>query len=203
MKEHKKTFRERRMQISRAALQIIARQGVGKLTTARLAREVGLSEAALYKYFASKNEILYFALEFVHDMLADKMAQIMNGDGGPMEKLAGLIRFQFAFLQENQGIPRVIFSEQLYIGDQLLKEMYLKTINKYFSFLRGLVEEGIKGGVFRNDLEPDMAATACMGLVQTTVFRWSLAEDEMDLTGRADKIIAYLKDCWECRGGTG
>ncbi|AGL00612.1 TetR/AcrR family transcriptional regulator [Desulfoscipio gibsoniae] len=196
MKYHRVNTGDRRLQIARAALQIIAQQGVGRLTTARLAREVGLSEAAIYKYFDSKDDVLYFALKFVHDTLTSKMEQIISGKGDPVEKLIKLIQFQFAFLGENQGVPRVIFSEQLYLGNNELRQMYLQTIDKYFLFLQRLVKEGIHEGIFRKELDPEMAATACMGLVQTTVFRWSLTENKTDLNSKVNQIISFLKDCW-------
>jgi AcrR family transcriptional regulator len=200
MKQPRVDTGERRMQIAQGALHIIAQHGVGKLTTARLAREVGLSEAAIYKYFDSKNDILHFALEFVHDALTSQIERITAGLGGPMEKLSKLIQFQFAFLREHQGVPRVIFSEQLYLGNNELREMYLQTIDKYFLVVQRLVEEGIQGGVFRRELDPEMAAAACMGLVQTTVFRWSLAGNQTDLSSKANQIIAYIKDCWGYEG---
>jgi len=174
----------------------IAKQGVGKLTTKRLAKEVGISEAAIYKYFESKNDILVFALKFVQENLHKKITEIDSDTGDSLQKLLRVIRFQFNLLEENQGIPRVIFSEQIYLGSHLLREMYLQNINGYYAFLHGIIQEGIEKGTFRKDLNVDMAATSCMGLVQTTVFRWSIEGNGKGLINRADEIIDYLRKCW-------
>jgi len=186
----------RRRQIIQAAMKIVARQGVTRFTTARLAKEVGLSEAGIFKYYSNKEEILAEAMEFVHDTLAQRVQSILNLDIPAKNKLWEVLNFHLTFLEENQGIPRVVFSEQLYLGAPGLKEKFLSSMDRYFNLLKNLAAEGVKEGIFRPDLDLDMAVSTYTGLVQTTVFRWSLDDFSWSISGRAHRIYNYLLDSW-------
>lgn len=124
------------------------------------------------------------------------MEKIAAGEGGPVEKIAGIVRFQSAPLRENRGIPRLIFSDQLYLANDSLRRLYLETTDRYLGFIRSLVEQGIQDGTFRRGLNLELAAATCMGLVQTTAFRDSLGENEEDMSDKADEIVSFLVKCW-------
>jgi len=187
---------DRRKQIIEASLKIVSEQGVTKFTTARLAAEVGISEAGIFKYFRSKEEILAEALEFVHDTLAQRVQTILVSDMPVKDKLRKVLSFQLNFLEKNHGIPRVVFSEQLYWGNHGLKEKFIASMDRYFNLLKKLATEGVREGVFRPDLDLDMAVSTYAGLVQITVFRWFIDDFKWSLSGRASKIFDCLLKSW-------
>ena len=70
----------RRDQIMQATLKIIARKGVSSLTTAALAREVGISEANLYRHFRNKDEIYMATVTQVQEMIAKNLENVLADD---------------------------------------------------------------------------------------------------------------------------
>ena len=85
--------KKRRQQIIEAALRIVAQKGVTRFTTARLAQETGLSEAGIFKYYSTKEEILGEALELVHHTLAQRVKSILEKDLPAREKVWEILNF--------------------------------------------------------------------------------------------------------------
>src|SRR5574337_852502 len=94
----------RRDQITQATLKIIARKGVGSLTTSALAREVGISEANLYRHFKNKDEIYMATVRHVQQMIGKNLEKILAGEGDPIALLKRFFTLQVKLMEKNSGI---------------------------------------------------------------------------------------------------
>ncbi len=190
---------ERRTQIVHATLEIVSEKGFGNLTTAEIASRVGLTEGAIFKHFSTKSEILQEVLLYIRRTLLP-MANSMAGEDLPPEaKLEKILQAKFNFFSNHPGVPKIIFSEQVHLSDESLREILLTTVRGYSKAINDIILEGIEKGCFRNDIDPALATEAFQGLIQVNVFKWSLSGHAWDLAGSVGKIIDfYIKTLKPC-----
>lgn len=101
---------ERRRQIADAALKIIAERGLGRFTTQAIAAEIGVTDATLFRHFASKEDIVLAALDRVEERLFEGFPP---EDADPLVRLERFFRFRASLVGANPVIARLAFSEEL------------------------------------------------------------------------------------------
>jgi AcrR family transcriptional regulator len=143
---------ERRRQIVRAVNQVVAEHGVGAATIARIAATAGVSEGALYVYFASREEMLKAAL----DDLFGQMAEII--DSAPQEDAVEALRAIAGRHSDVMKTAREAFTtpwiEFIAGGNQVgLREAIAGTQSQAFAKILGIIERGQAAGRIRRDLD--------------------------------------------------
>lgn len=176
----------RRGQIVQATLKIIARSGVSSLTTAALAREVGISEANLYRHFRSKDEIYTATVVQVREMIANNLEKVLADGSEPVVLLKRFFMLQVELMEENSGIPRLMFSEELHVH-QHMREKILHTMYGVSEKLASLVRNGQKAGSIRKDMDALTTALMFVAMIQGLAFRWSLGGFSFSLSKEAAK----------------
>lgn len=101
--------RIRQQQVIQATLEIISQKGVSGLTTAEIARQVGIAEATIFRHFATKEEILAATICHIRDSLLSWSRDRIAKPGSSMGKLGDILRFHLELFERNSGIPRIIF----------------------------------------------------------------------------------------------
>ncbi|MGB5108418.1 MAG: nucleoid occlusion factor SlmA [Formosimonas sp.] len=107
---------ERRIQILQTLAHMLENPAGDKITTAALARALDVSEAALYRHFASKAQMFEGLIEFIESSLFGLLNQISQSDAPALEQLKKMLHVQLAFAHKNPGMVRVL------IGDALTNE---------------------------------------------------------------------------------
>jgi AcrR family transcriptional regulator len=109
MAEHKPA-EQRRREIADAALKVIADQGLARFTSTAIAREVGVSDAALFRHFASKEDIVLSAIDRVEEILFTGFPPVADD---PLERLGRFFQGRIEVMRRNPGVARLVGSEQL------------------------------------------------------------------------------------------
>jgi len=182
----------RQQQIIRATLKIVAQRGISGLTTAEIAREVGIAEGTIFRHFASKNEILLATVRYIRDTLLGWSQDRVAGGGEPLEKLGDILHFHLELFEQNSGIPKIIFSEQVHLHDEKLRQLMSETIGEYMELMGTIIREGMEKGQFKPDLDVFMVVAAYLGLVQVSLLRWSLGGCQSSLTESHGRILHFL-----------
>lgn len=154
---------ERQREIARTALAIIAEEGLGRFTTAAIARRLGLSEGALFRHFKSKRDMVVAAIELVEEMFFQDFPP--SGDD-PLDRLGALIRQRLAILERHPFLVRLIFSRQLAQasgpgGSELVGRMQSRTLE----FIRSCLVEAEAKGLLREGLHADELTVIVFGAV--------------------------------------
>ncbi len=183
----------RRAQIAQAALRIIGSRGVGALTTAAIAKEVGISEANLYRHFKNKDEILNAMTEQIGAGLEENLSGVTTGP--PVARLKKIYKLHLEYIEKNDGIPRLVFSEQLHMRQPHIREKLLGKINAYSLKLSGIIKEGQKGGLIRKELNPPALSLMLIGMVQVTTLKWSLSGFSFSLVDEGMKLWKDYEKC--------
>ncbi|GAB4258586.1 TetR/AcrR family transcriptional regulator [Thermincola ferriacetica] len=186
----------RKKQIIKATLGIIAEKGVSGLTTAEVARRVGFSEAALFRHFPNKLQIIKATMVDVHESLLNGIQTIISKNTGPLNKLEEILKFQLTFIEENKGLPRILFSDELHLGDKELRQTIMKRHEKYLETIMSVIAEGVALGIFRGDLDIKMGAKTFFGLIQTSIFTSFMTDFDVSLLQQFEPIARFLRQCF-------
>jgi AcrR family transcriptional regulator len=100
----------RRREIADAALRIIAEQGLGRFTAMAVARETGLSDGALFRHFASMEDIVLAAIDRVEEILFEDFPPAAPD---PLERLGAFFLRRVAAIAAHPGVARLVVSEDL------------------------------------------------------------------------------------------
>lgn len=110
MKRTRKSTEERQLEIASAALAIVCERGATHLTTAAIAKEVGLAEGSVFRHFDSKEAIVMAAIKRLDDIL---LSALPPPSDDPLERLGQFFEARIPIIAANPGIPRVLFTDEL------------------------------------------------------------------------------------------
>ena len=103
----------RRQQILEALAHMLEVSPGERITTARLAREVGVSEAALYRHFPSKAKMFEGLIEFIEDTIFTRVNIIANDNRSALDRCEKILGLLLAFSERNPGITRILTGDAL------------------------------------------------------------------------------------------
>ncbi|MFM8677701.1 MAG: nucleoid occlusion factor SlmA [Burkholderiaceae bacterium] len=107
---------ERRLQILQTIASLLQEGAAEKVTTAALAAKLSLSEAALYRHFASKAQMFEGLLDFIEETIFSLINQIESRPGAPAARAREIVLMLLGFAEKNPGMTRVL------IGDAIVNE---------------------------------------------------------------------------------
>src|SRR4026208_438166 len=119
---------ERRLEILKALAQMLEAPKWEKITTAALADKLGVSEAALYRHFASKAQMYEGLIEFIESSVFTLANQITAGEADGERQAAHLVEMLLAFAEKNPGMVRVRTGDAL-VGEH---ERLQVRMNQFF-----------------------------------------------------------------------
>jgi TetR/AcrR family transcriptional regulator len=117
---------ECRIQILQALAAMLELPGAERVTTAALAARLQVSEAALYRHFASKAQMFEGLIEFIETSVFSLLNQITDGPHPPLDKARRMITVLLQFAERNPGMARVMVGDALvFENDRLHQRMNL------------------------------------------------------------------------------
>jgi TetR/AcrR family transcriptional regulator len=131
---------ERRLEILKALAEMLEAPKWEKITTAALAQKLGVSEAALYRHFASKAQMYEGLIEFIESSvftLANKIAEDEADGRAQCEKLVEML---LAFAEKNPGMVRVMTGDAL-VGEH---ERLQARMNQFFERFESTLKQSLR-----------------------------------------------------------
>ncbi len=185
MVQRRETAAVRQTQIIDAARRVIVKYGSEHVTIKRIAREVGISEANIYRHFKSKKQILSLLVAEIEEALLGDLEKETSTDGrGTLATLEILLKNQISSIEQKRGITFQIIAEIVSLGDKRLNKKVSDTINKYIERLKELLARGITAGDVRPDVDLEAAATLFFSMVQGLVNIWALSNYSFNLEAK-------------------
>jgi AcrR family transcriptional regulator len=147
---------ERRDEILALAAEILADTGDASTTVREIADAAGILSGSLYHHFDSKESMLDEIMHgFLDDTVAKYRATVAEG-GDPLDVLKALVREAFGSLGANPAALAVMINEFNFLV-QFPRFAYLREgADETERLWAGVIEDGMKTGVFRNDIDPRM-----------------------------------------------
>jgi len=172
----------RQQQIINAAGSLIFKYGSEHLTVKKIAKEVGISEAAIYRHFKSKKSILSFLLRHIEEALLRDISPESAGTGPvTLDTIEKTIRNHFSMISMRKGISFQVIAEIISLGDRKLNKQASQTIDNYISRLKELLVEGRRDSAIREDIDMEASATMLFTFIQGLVNIWALSDGSFNL----------------------
>lgn len=184
---------KRQMDILDAAIKIIARKGYRELTTKNLAKELKLTEAALYRHFKSKNALVEMLLSYFGEISAQVLESIRDHNLSPWEKVEGFVMNRFELFCLNPDLGTVIFSEELFRNDMELMEHMRSIMHGHRNEIIGYIREAQAAGQVNPTCDPDQIFRIVVGAMRFTVTQWVLSGHSFNLVEEGQKLFSTLK----------
>lgn len=146
----------RRQQILEALAGMLADEPGAKITTAGLAKRVGVSEAALYRHFPSKGKMFDGLLDFVDEAIFSYINRIMKEDVSSAVKLEKTLGLLLGFAEKNRGIACVLNGYAL-AGEC---ERVRSRVAHFYEKLELQVKQMLREAELREGIRPTMTETA-------------------------------------------
>jgi TetR/AcrR family transcriptional regulator, fatty acid metabolism regulator protein len=183
-------FSQRQIEIIEAATKRIDEHGIQDLTIKTLAADLNLSEAALYRHFKSKNEILLGLLTYFIEEMKGRLDTILsNKDRSPSELLKDLFDSQLKTFVQKPSVVSVIFSESIFQFNKELSSTVSSMMELMQDHIEGIVKKGQANGSFSKAVSISTTTTIIMGGMRITVLKWKLSGHKSDLLKDGNKVL--------------
>jgi TetR/AcrR family transcriptional regulator len=140
-----------------------------KITTAALAARLDLSEAALYRHFASKAQMFEGLIEFIEQTVFGLVNKITTEDQDGLEQVEGIVAMLLGFAQKNRGMTRVLIGDALVNEDERLQ----LRINQFLDRIESTLKQSLRIATTQGKLNADADIGAHANLLLCYVIgRW-------------------------------
>lgn len=181
MVQKRKSTGARKTQIIAAARKLIIRKGSEHLTVRAIAKEVEITEAAIYRHFKSKREILLFLMNHIMDTMLKEVETREAADPQALKSLYDVMAEHLTEIEQRRGMSFHVIAEIISLGDKKLNRDVYQKLQLYIDRLKGLLLEGVRQEEIRADIDPASAALLLFGMIQGLVNYWALSNCSFDL----------------------
>jgi TetR/AcrR family transcriptional regulator len=160
---------ERKLQILQTVAQMLEQPKGEKITTAALAARLELSEAALYRHFASKAQMFEGLIEFIEQTVFGLINKITQEEKSGLQQVEAMVSMLLGFAQKNRGMTRVLTGDALVNEDERLQQRINQLLDR--------IEATLKQSLRMAATQGEMGAAADVGvhanlLVCYVIGRW-------------------------------
>lgn len=179
----------RREQILQALAQMLEEDSGKRITTAALARQVGVSEAALYRHFPSKARMFEGLIDFIEESIFARVTRILSDVPNATERCGTLVALLLGFAEKNPGLARVMGGDALTGETARLRQR----VHQLFERLELQLKQVLREAELHEGLRPCIPAAAAANLLMAH------AEGRISQYVRSDfkhRPTAYWDDQW-------
>jgi TetR/AcrR family transcriptional regulator len=197
MKIQRLSAEQRREQILSCSIDVLAKSNYQKTRVADIAELVGVSEAAIYKYFPTKKHLFIAVLNYMSDRLMNSLALVIEAEADPIKALR---KAATTFADPDVNPPdhvRIRSKAIAEVDDPEIASQLQHDHLRFVLLLRSIVENGMRQGVFRSDLNIDTIVLLldAVGMFVETLKLLSLEGNTPEETGLGlmNRVIQLLQ----------
>ena len=160
---------DRKNQILQTLAQMLEGPAAEKVTTAALAKQLDVSEAALYRHFSGKAQMFEGLIEFIEQTLFALINKITSEEQSGLRQSEAVIGVLLGFAQKNRGMTRVLIGDALVNEDEKLQVR----INQLHERLEATLRQSLRFAMTQNEIAQDVDAPAQANLIMSWINgRW-------------------------------
>jgi len=183
----RKSTAERQQDIVQAVLSLIAELGIQGVTMARIAEQVGLTEAALYRHFKGKLAIVGATIDTAFDELLGALESSESGES-ILERIREALTAHLGFIERRPGMARILFSDEVHFNSEELKQKLASRGEEVAQRIAGMLNKGMSTGELDENLDVQSAVVMYRGIVQAQVMLWT--------HGKLEKLSECQEGVW-------
>jgi len=197
-KKNTRRSKEKEINIIEGALRVFGEKGFEETTISAISKAAQISDATIYEYFSSKEEVLFSIPKFYTQREFDRLREIGRFIQCPKERMRGIIQAYLEFYEKNRLYTSVVMLS-LKGNRNFLKSDAYKIIREASRTIVDTFSEGVEKGVFRDDIDPHLFRNMVLGFIEHLTIQWLLVERPASITEYRDQIFdmcmrAVLKD---------
>lgn len=151
----------RRQQILESLAHMLEVSPGARITTAALAREVGVSEAALYRHFPSKAKMFEGLIEFIEETIFTRVSLILSDEPSALGRCEKILLLLLTFTERNPGITRLLTGDALTGETERLRERVAQLFERVETQLKQILREA----ELREGLRPNLPLAAAANML--------------------------------------
>lgn len=155
----------RRQQILQALAHMLEASPGERITTARLAKEVGVSEAALYRHFPSKSKMFEGLIEFIEETIFTRVNVILKDEPLAINRCEKILSLLLAFTERNPGITRILTGDALAGETERLRARVVQ----FFDRLETQLKQTLREAELQEGIRPTVPMATAANLLMATV----------------------------------
>jgi AcrR family transcriptional regulator len=187
---NKGKFSKRQQEIITTALNIISEEGIQQLTIKKIADKLNITDAAIYKHFKGRSEILSGIIKMIGNVFNDSFEKLVSSNKSPLKRLEALFIDWLEKYSHNQSFIPITLSEDILKGESDLDESINDLSKKRQKMIIDCIIEGQKIGEIRNNLKPTHLSLILTGTVSALAYEWNSSDLKFD-------IVREGKEIWE------
>ncbi len=157
---------ERRIQILQTLAGMLEHPRGEKITTAALAARLSVSEAALYRHFASKAQMFEGLIGFIEQTVFGLINQITTQEEHGLRQVQAIVRMLLSFAEKNPGMTRVLTGEALVGEHERLQERINQMVDRIEASLRQCLKVAVTQAAFPADADVSVRVALIIATVQ-------------------------------------
>lgn len=181
----------RQKEIIDAALAIISERGLEGLTMKRIAARVGFSDAAVYRHFRNKSDILKAMVDRFTEGSIRSLARIGTGGGSGLEQIEEFFFDRCRSFATDRALAAVMFAEDLFKSDARLAAKVHGAMREHRRLLLRSIRLDQRRGLLK-PLPPEHVFTIVMGALRLLVLQWQTGNYAFPLLPAARKLWLSL-----------
>lgn len=187
-------IKPRQLEIIEAAGQLVTEDGFAALTTKRLAERMHFTEAALYRHFASKEEILVTMLHHLAANIDERLTAVAETHADPAERVRAMFDSQFTYFQKNPQYLMAIFATGVLEASHGIDAGIERIMVVKRRHLLNAIKEGQRSGVFTADHSAETLSHIIMGTFRLHMLQWRMSGRSFDVRKKGRALIGAALD---------
>lgn len=182
-----------RVKITESLKSLLEEKEFGAITTAEIAKNAGVTEALIYKYFKDKRDLLHQILSEYLEQYRVQIFLDLKGIKGALNKLRKLIWSHINVYASNRVFAKILLIEVRNYPDYYRSETYQR-VKEYSDIVLQIIEEGIANNEIRNDLPPQLLRHGILGSIEQLCFSGIIFEREIDPDVLTEQLCEFIID---------
>jgi TetR/AcrR family transcriptional regulator, fatty acid metabolism regulator protein len=174
-----------------AALQVFSEKGYHNATIAEIARKAKVSEATVYEYCGSKEDLLFMIPDEITRGAVEQMEKTLPFVKGAENRLRAIIYGYYSVYRDNPEYSSLVLLDLKHNREFMKTEGYHE-VRRAAGLLLQVIEEGVASGEFRDDADPRLIRSMVLGTIEHVFFRWHLLERKEVLPDFVDDLTEML-----------
>jgi TetR/AcrR family fatty acid metabolism transcriptional regulator len=174
-----------------SALKVFGEKGYYNATIAEIARDAGVSEATIYEYFGSKEDLLFAIPGEITRQAVDFLEQMTPYLKGAENKIRAIVYGYFNLYRDNPNYSSLVLLDLKHNRNFINTESY-KPVQQAADFILKAIQEGVKTGEFREDVDPYLVRSMILGTIEHLFFRWHLKGRKDDIQDFVDSMLSII-----------
>ena len=180
-----------RIKIMEALKTLLEEKDFGAITTAEIAKNAGVTDALIYKYFKDKRDLLHQILSDYLEQYRTQITHDLRGIKGVFNKLRKLIWSHINVYATNRVFAKILLIEVRNYPDYYKSETY-ERVKEYSDIVLNIIEEGVQNKEIRDDISPKLMRYGILGSIEQVCLTGITFGREIDPDGLTEQLCTFF-----------